>query len=196
MEEPSYHVKEEVTVMDVWEKEGMVRMRGQVNWVALEERENAYAQTSNQITKKFSILCMAYSSPLSPLTPLLTPTPFFGVNVWVFPMWQELTYIFSFELCNTLRGGSYYLLPDLPEVSQLLKSRASTQTRIFWSESYILKGSQSQNFSSSEDITRLETNIVQIWGIVILITENVFLQVWGLQGKRKGIHAVWVLERD
>lgn len=108
MEEPSYHVKEEVTVMDVWEKEGMVRMRGQVNWVALEDRENAYAQTSNQITKKFSILCIACSSPWSPLTPLLTPTPFLGVNIWVFPMWQELTYIFSFKLCNTLRGGSYY----------------------------------------------------------------------------------------
>lgn len=143
-------------------------------WVALEGRERAYVQTPNQrVTKMFSTLCM-YSAPALSLTPF--PILFFlvggGVNIWLLPMCLALTYVFSFKLRNALRSGSHYLLNNLPEVSQLLTSRASPLTPIFWSKSYILNGSQNQNFSSAEDVTCLKTNTVQMWGTVILVMEN------------------------
>ena len=73
---------------------------------ALEGKENTYSQTSNQtVTKMFSILCIAYSSPLSHLTPLNTRS-LLGVNLWVLPLWQALHICFLVStLEHRLRWG-------------------------------------------------------------------------------------------
>lgn len=71
--------------------------------VALEGRENANSQTSNQIvTKMFSILCIAYSSKLSHLTLLPTPHPPFWLTFGCFLCGRHFIYIFLLKLWNTL----------------------------------------------------------------------------------------------
>lgn len=72
----------------------------------LEGRENTYSQTSNQtVTKMFSILCIAYASPLSHLTPLCMCS-LLGVSVGVLPMWQALHICFLIStLDHRLRWG-------------------------------------------------------------------------------------------
>lgn len=60
---------------------------------ALEGRENAYSPTSNQtVTKTSSILCIAYVNMLLSIISFNIPIYplFFGVNLWVLPMWQAL----------------------------------------------------------------------------------------------------------